>query len=381
MIQLPQRVTALLPEGVGVKVGLIAHGGAFHLAHLGRIHRVVADGDRKIVVGEPALRRQSRLAAAAGGGDALAPFGIGHVAGGEHTLEACFGAAGAGHQIAVAVHLQLITHQPGVGGVADGIEEAAHRQLLAGASGGIHQLDRLQPVVAAAVADLTVPVHGDVGVGQHPIGHRLAGAQLVGAHDQVHAAAVFGEVDGLFAGGVAAAHHRQLLVAELGRGAVADRAGADARIPEALFAGQAQAVGAGTGGQDHGLGLERLAIGLDAERPLGEIDRLGIGLHQAGAPAHGLGLEPVHQVRAEDAIREAGEILHVGGGHQLTTGDAAVLKARDQQRAQVGAGGIDRSGVAGWAGADDHQIFNPLPDPVACTCLPGPHGLCEVTSG
>ena len=74
--------------------------------------------------------------------------------------------------------------------------------------------------------------------------------------------------------------------------------------------------------------------------------------------AFGLGLHPVHQLGAEDAIRETGKIFHMGGGHQLTPRDATVLEARDQEGGQVGAGGIDGSGVARRARPNDDQIFH-----------------------
>ena len=70
-----------------------------------------------------------------------------------------------------------------------------------------------------------------------------------------------------------------------------------------------------------------------------------------------MGPHPVHQIGAQDPIGEAGEILHIGGGHQLATGDAAGLEARDQQGAEVGPGGIDGGGVAGGPGANDDQVF------------------------
>ena len=121
--------------------------------------------------------------------------------------------------------------------------------------------------------------------------------------------------------------------------------------------GQAEPVGAGARGQDQGLGFDHLALHREAIGPLAEVDRIGVSLNQARAPAHGLGLHPVHQVGAQDPIGEAGEILHIGGCHQLAAGDAARLETRDQQGAEVGPGGIDGCGVAGGPGADDDQVF------------------------
>ena len=170
----------------------------------------------------------------------------------------------------------------------------------------------------------------------------------------MHLAAVFGEIHRLFAGGITATHHGQFGLTELGGGAIADGAGADALTPEQLFAGQPKSVGTGAGRQDQGLGLDGLAFGGDQVGPLGEVDGSGIGLHQAGAPAHGLGFHLVHQLRAEDAVGKARIVFNVGGGHQLAAGNAAVLKAGDQQGAQVGPGGVDGCGVAGRAGPHNH---------------------------
>ena len=89
------------------------------------------------------------------------------------------------------------------------------------------------------------------------------------------------------------------------------------------------------------------ALGGDLKRPLRKVYGGGIGLQQASAPAQRLGLHPIHQIGPEDAIGEAGEVFHMGGGHQLAAGDATVLKAGDQQRREVGPGGIDGRGISG----------------------------------
>ena len=123
--------------------------------------------------------------------------------------------------------------------MANGVEEALHRQLLASAAAGIPEGDCFEPVATAGIGHLAVPMHGDGGVGEHPIGHGATGPQLVAAHDQVHLAAVFGQINSLLAGGIAPTHHGQFGLAELGRGAVADRTGADALAPEALLTRQA----------------------------------------------------------------------------------------------------------------------------------------------
>ncbi len=190
-------------------------------------------------MGEPALSCQGSLATTTSGGDALTPFRIGHVASGVDPGSAGFGAASLGGQVTVAINLQLASHQAGVGGVANGVEEALHRQLLASAAAGIPEGDCFEPVATAGICHLAVPMHGDGGVGEHPIGHGATGPQLVAAHDQVHLAAVFGQINSLLTGGIAPTHHGQFGLTELGRGAVTDRTGADPLAPEALLAWQA----------------------------------------------------------------------------------------------------------------------------------------------
>ena len=245
--------------------------------------------------------------------------------------------------------------------MADGIKEAAYRQLPDRLRAGVFQQKAVHPlIIAARIHHLAAPVHADRRIGQHPIGHGGAGPQLIAAHHQVHMAAVFGEINGLFTGGIAATDDGQLGVAELGGGPIADGTGTDAAAPEALLVGQMQTVGAGAGGQDQRLSLDRLAVGFDAEGALGEIDRLGIGLQQPGAPAQRLGLAAIHQVGAKDAVRKTRKVLDMGGGHQLATRDAPILEAGDQQGAEIGSGGVDGRRVASRARSDDHQILNLL---------------------
>ena len=66
-----------------------------------------------------------------------------------------------------------------------------------------------------------------------------------------------------------------------------------------------------------------------------------------------------HQLRAHDAVGEAGEVLDLGGEHQLPAGLIAGARrlALDDERREVGAGGVDGRGQAGGAGADDDDVM------------------------
>jgi hypothetical protein len=61
--------------------------------------------------------------------------------------------------------------------------------------------------------------------------------------------------------------------------------------------------------------------------------------------------EALHQVGALHAVHVGGPVVDLGGGHQL----AALGHAGDEHRLEVGAGGVERGGVAGRAGAQDQH--------------------------
>ena len=61
-----------------------------------------------------------------------------------------------------------------------------------------------------------------------------------------------------------------------------------------------------------------------------------------------------HEVRALDAVGEAGEILDGGGGAEL----AARLGAGEDERTKIGAGSVDGSGVARAPRPDDDHILH-----------------------
>ena len=108
------------------------------------------------------------------------------------------------------------------------------------------------------------------------------------------------------------------------------------------------------------MGSDGASVTSNPERALAEVNGIRIGFQQPGAPTLRLGFHQIHQIWPQYAVREAGEIFHMRGGHQLATGDATSLKSGDQERAEVGAGCIDRSRVTRWTGADDHQIFHAI---------------------
>jgi len=65
-----------------------------------------------------------------------------------------------------------------------------------------------------------------------------------------------------------------------------------------------------------------------------------------GVEAFRVLVEAFHEFRSLHADDVGGPVVHVGGGHELP----ALSEAGDQDRLEVGAGRIDRGGVAGRTG-------------------------------
>ena len=171
--------------------------------------------------------------------------------------------------------------------------------------------------------------------------------------DEVDLVGEPGEEGRLLHRGVAAADDGDRLLAE--EEAVAGGAPRDAVAAQAVLVVEAELAVGGAGGEDHGEGLVHLAVAegdlLDvAGRARADVD---VVVDDLGAEALGLLLHLGHEVRAHDALGEAGEVLDVGGVHQLAAG---LDRAGDQQRFEVGARGVDGRGVAGGAGADDDDL-------------------------
>ena len=96
----------------------------------------------------------------------------------------------------------------------------------------------------------------------------------------------------------------------------------------------------------------------DRERAGGEIHRRGLDGEVLGAEALGLVPEPHHQVRAHDPLGEAGVVLDVGGQHQLAAGliGRGRRLALDDERREVGAGGVHGRGQARRTRSDDDDV-------------------------
>ena len=154
---------------------------------------------------------------------------------------------------------------------------------------------------------------------------------------------VLGEVGRLFHRGVAAADDQHVLLAE--EEAVAGGARRHAVAGEPLLRRQAEPLGLRAGGDDERLGGDAILLDardVDGERPLRQIDLLDVTGEELGAEALRLLAELLHQVGPEDALREAGIVLDLGGVDELPAGRSALDEPLDDQRRQRGARGVDR---------------------------------------
>ncbi len=213
----------------------------------------------------------------------------------------------------------------------------------------------LEPVGADGLEDLAVPLEADLVVAERPLLHDLAGAQGVAAVDHRDAAGEAGEEGGLLDRGVAAADHDDVLVAE--EEPVAGRAPRDAAAGQLGLAGDAE-VAVGRAHREHdGLGVVGAGGGLHDLGVGGEVHLGDVVGDQLGAEALGLLAQVVHELRAHDAVREAGVVLDVGGVHQRAAGGDRAL---EHQRLQSRAGQVDRGGVAGRTGPHDDGVAHLL---------------------
>lgn len=70
-----------------------------------------------------------------------------------------------------------------------------------------------------------------------------------------------------------------------------------------------------------------------------------------------LGPETISKLRAEDSLREAREVLYVGGGGKLTTGgDVVGQETLEEDRLQLCPSSIDRRRVASGPTPDDAHL-------------------------
>ena len=92
-----------------------------------------------------------------------------------------------------------------------------------------------------------------------------------------------------------------------------------------------------------------------AHTPNGRSDRstrVAAVMEQLGLEAGGLLLHALHELGTQHGVGEAGEVLDLGGQHEL----AARVDALQHHGLQVGPGGVQGGGQTGGAGPQDDDV-------------------------
>src|SRR6266511_69143 len=302
------------------------------------------------VLAEEPLRVDGGLAAGAGGGHRLPVARVCHVARGEHALDARLRRGRLHGDVADVVHVELPAEDLRVRLVADPHEHALHGQL---ADGPV--LRALQPQagdglpISQDLLDGRRELQLDLRVRAGAVAHDLRRAQLVAAVDHVDLRRELGEESGLLHRRVAAADHRHLDAAE--EEAVAGRAGGHAPPLVLLLGSDAEPLRRGAGRDDDGGRGDEPVFEPELQRPLREVDARHLARVEPRAEPLRLLLHPLHQLGAEDRLDEAGVVLDLARDGELP----ARLQPLHEERVQVGAGGVERGGVAGRAAPDDDE--------------------------
>ena len=284
--------------------------------------------------------------------DGLAVVGVLHVAGGEDAFDRGLRRSRLDLDVAFGVERQLFGEKFRVGVMADRQEESRDVDLPLRAVVPAQQRARYARVVAQHLGGVVLEQHFDVRRVEHPLLHRLRGAQVGFAHDQVDLAAERCEVGGLLAGRVAAAHHGHVLFAV--EKSVARGAGADALPAEFGLGRETEVFGRGSRGDDQRFGLDLLlAVDHDVERTRREVGARDVARADVGAEPLGLPAHQPHQVGTAHAVGMSREILDVGGRRQLSARFDAFVK----HRLEVGARGVDGGGGPCGAAADDQDSY------------------------
>src|SRR5215210_1236149 len=263
-------------------------------------------------LGQPALGVDRGGRAGAGRGDGLAVDVVDDVAAREDAVDV--GARGRvlHLDVAVVVQLELTGEELAPGVVADGHEYAADVEGLGVPGLHVGHLDGGDGVLAEDVGDLLAQLPADLLVVLGALLHDLRGAQLGPPVHDGHRLGEAGEEGGLLHRRVTAADDHDVLVAE--EEPVTGGTGRDAAAEQPLLVVQAQVPVLGAGRHDDRVRVVHLVADLDdlgrgVEVDLGDVARLQLGAESLGLRAH-----VVHELRALDALGEAREVLHLGGG-------------------------------------------------------------------
>ena len=127
---------------------------------------------------------------------------------------------------------------------------------------------------------------------------------------------------------------------------------AETPLPEKFFFGrQAKVLSRGAGCDDQCVAGIGAAVADQRERLFSQLGGVDVVEDHFGFEAAGVGFEAGHQFRALHTIGIGRPVVDLGRRHQL----AALGHAGDQDRFEIGAGGVDRSGITGRAGTENDK--------------------------
>ena len=167
------------------------------------------------------------------------------------------------------------------------------------------------------------------------------GLEAVATMYHGHLAGNVRQVKRFFDRGVAAADHRDFLI--LVEEAVAGGAARDALAHEGGLRLEPQVLSRRTGRDDQGVAGVGARIADQPERTRTELDRVDLVENELGIEALGMLVKALHQLRALDAFGVGRPVVDISCGHQL----AALCQTCHKNRLQIGAGGVNRRGIAG----------------------------------
>jgi hypothetical protein len=254
--------------------------------------------------------------------------------------------------VAVGVEIHHSFEGDGVGDVADAEEHEADGQHVLVAGDGVFEAQAFDLFFLDAenLFDCGAGEELDVGVGHGALEHDFGGAEFFGAVDERNFGGEAREEESFFHGGVAAANDGDLFAGR--EEAVAGGAGADAITDKGLLGGEIEPARTRSGGNDERAGANDLAADGELDRTFGEIDGVEVSHFELGPEADGLLLHVLDELGTLDAFRPAGEVFNQRGDGELAAG----LVAFEDERLEVGAGGVDGGGQAGAPGAEDDCV-------------------------
>ncbi|AIU31592.1 Hypothetical protein Cul210931_2285 [Corynebacterium ulcerans] len=185
-----------------------------------------------------------------------------------------------------------------------------------------------------------------------PFQHDGGSTELLAAVHDSHRLSKLGKEGRFFHGGVAAADHSDIMIAE--EEAVTCGTSRDSPTQERLLAFRADIAWCRARGQDDGTGMELLVVDPDLF-DLAFKFHLGYQLHAEIRPkALGLRTHVVHKIWPHDALWEAGEVFYLCGSHER----AAEFDSLENNGLELSASRIESCGVTGWAGSDDGYVVH-----------------------